>query len=67
MSDRLDHWNRSDRVFQAQGMVSVQADCTVDEALAKMHDRAQESEMSLEAVATAIIERRIRFTVRRDW
>ena len=66
MSDRLDHWHRSDHVFQAQGMVSVQADCTVDEALTKMHERAQESEMSLEAVAAAIIERRIRFTVRRE-
>ena len=63
MNDRIDHWQRSDRVFQAQGMVSVQADCTVDEALAKMTDRAQESETSLEAIATAIIERRIRFTL----
>jgi hypothetical protein len=63
MNDRIDHWHRSDRVFQAQGMVSVQADCTVDEALDKMTDRAQESETSLEAIATAIIERRIRFTL----
>lgn len=64
MNDRINHWDRSDRVFQAQGMVSVQAGCTVDEALAQMTDRARESGVSLDAIASAIIERRIRFSSR---
>jgi AmiR/NasT family two-component response regulator len=61
MNDMIAHWRRSDRVYQAQGMVSVQADCTVDEALDKMTRKAEASGLSLEAVATAIIERRVRF------
>jgi len=64
MNDKIDHWQRSDRVYQAQGMVSVQAGCTVDEALARMSKRAEETGMSLEAVATAIIDRRIRLATR---
>jgi AmiR/NasT family two-component response regulator len=61
MTERIDHWLCSDRVHQAQGMISVQACCTVDEALAWMSERADESGMSLDAIATAIIERRVRF------
>ena len=64
MSDKIDHWQRSDRVYQAQGMVSVQVGCTVDEALARMTERADQTGMSLEAVAAAIIERRIRLATR---
>jgi hypothetical protein len=60
-NELIDHWQHSDRVYQAQGMISVQADCTVDEALAKMTESAEDSGMGLDAIATAIIERRIRF------
>jgi hypothetical protein len=62
MNDRISYGRRSDRVLQAQGMVSVQAACSVDDALAWMAERAAESGMSLDALASAIIEHRIRFT-----
>ena len=61
MSDMIAKWDHSDRVFQAQGMVALQANCTVDEALAKMAAEANASHMSLEAIATAVVERRMRF------
>jgi AmiR/NasT family two-component response regulator len=65
MNDRIDQWLSSDRVYQAQGMVSVQADCTVDEALAWMTEQARESGMSVDAMAEEIIERRVRFVTPR--
>ena len=49
------------QVSQASGMVSVQADCTVEEALALMKDRARVSGQTLAEVAAATVERRIRF------
>jgi phage gp46-like protein len=65
MNDRIDQWLCSDRVYQAQGMVSVQADCTVDEALAWITEKARESGMSVDAMAAEIIERRVRFATPR--
>ena len=61
MDDLIPDWERSDHVYQAQGMVAVQANCTVDEALATMAVEAKASHMSLEAIATAVVERRMRF------
>ena len=61
MDDLLAEWGHSDRVYQAQGMVALQADCTIDEALAKMTEEAKASHMSLEAIATAVVELRMRF------
>ena len=65
MDDSIDRWLSSDRVYQAQGIVSVQADCTVDEALDWMTEKAEESGMSLDAVAVEIIERRMRYALPR--
>jgi AmiR/NasT family two-component response regulator len=48
-------------VYQAQGMVTVQAACTFAEAFAMMHERAQVQRMTVEEVAEAVVERRIRF------
>lgn len=48
-------------VSQASGMVSVQAECTVGEALALMKERALASGETLLEVAEATVERRIRF------
>jgi hypothetical protein len=42
-------------------MVSVQADCTVDCALVRLTNRAERDRSDLEAVARAVVERRIRF------
>ena len=48
-------------VSQAAGMVSVQAECTVAEALVLMKDRAQVTGMQLLDVAAETLEHRIRF------
>jgi ANTAR domain len=48
-------------VYQAQGMVTVQADCTFPEALVKMTACAQAAGQTLEEIAQAVVERRIRF------
>jgi hypothetical protein len=61
MDDLPAGWGHSDRVYQAQGMVGLQAGCTVDEALVTMTEEAKASHMSLEAIATTVVERRMRF------
>jgi AmiR/NasT family two-component response regulator len=50
------------RVHQASGMVSVQAACTIDEALTKLHARARSTGQTVEEVAVAVVERRTRFS-----
>jgi AmiR/NasT family two-component response regulator len=50
------------RVAQAQGMVSVQADCTNLEALVLMKERARLRDQSLKEIADGVVERRIWFT-----
>jgi len=51
------------RVAQAQGMVAVQASCTVAEALVMMNDRAQVQHQTLAGIAEDVVDRRIRFGV----
>jgi hypothetical protein len=53
--------DQSTAVWQAQGMISVQVPCTLDEALLLMRARAQSSGQTLEYVATAVIVGDIRF------
>jgi AmiR/NasT family two-component response regulator len=48
-------------VFRAQGMVSAQADCTLDEALEMMRERAQIHHQHVSDIANAVLTRRIRF------
>lgn len=50
---------RSPRVSQASGVVSVQADCTRAEALAMMKDRALAAHMTLLEIAELVIRHRI--------
>jgi hypothetical protein len=50
-----------ERIAQAQGMVSVQVDCTLDEALLLMRARAASSGLSLAYIAEAILDGSIRF------
>lgn len=52
---------RLDRISQASGMVSVQAECTVDYALHLMVDRANVTRCTLDDIAVAVIGRSIRF------
>jgi hypothetical protein len=49
------------KVHQASGMVSVQAACTLEAALELMVERARVSAQSVDDVADAVLERRIRF------
>ena len=47
-------------VHQASGMVSVQAECTVDEAFTMLYERALVSGQSVKDIAVAVVERTIR-------
>jgi hypothetical protein len=49
-------------VHQAAGIVSVQCDCTIPDALAMIRARAFTKDEPLEAVATAIVNRTLRLT-----
>ncbi len=49
------------RVNQAAGMISVQAECSTDEALRILRARADATGESVDDLATATVERRIRF------
>jgi AmiR/NasT family two-component response regulator len=53
--------DHSEQIAQAQGMVSVQVDCTLDDALLLMRARAASSDLSLAYVAEAILDGSIRF------
>jgi AmiR/NasT family two-component response regulator len=48
-------------VAQAQGIVSVQADCSMTEALRRMKERALQIGQTLEEVAIGVIGHRIWF------
>ena len=48
-------------LHQAQGMVSVQATCTLSEALDLMRDRATVEGQSLNEIAAAVLDRSMRF------
>jgi AmiR/NasT family two-component response regulator len=51
----------SARVHQASGMVSVQAACTPDEALALMEARAVQIDRTLAEIALGVIDHSITF------
>ena len=61
MGDNDSKLEHSLAVYQAQGMVTVQAECTFPEALVKMAARAEAAGQTLEEIAHAVVERRIRF------
>jgi hypothetical protein len=49
------------RVIQAAGMVSVQADCSGEEAVALLQRRAEVFDREVEDLAEAVVDRRVRF------
>ena len=53
--------HRSAKVVQAAGMISVQANCTLDEAVALMERRAHSTRQTRAQIADAVVARRIRF------
>jgi len=48
-------------VYQASGMISVQAECSLDAALLLLIERAHEQGLDWEAVALDVVEGRVRF------
>jgi hypothetical protein len=48
-------------VAQAQGMISVQVPCTVEEALLLLEARARTNDVTVERVALAVVAGDIRF------
>jgi AmiR/NasT family two-component response regulator len=49
------------RIAQAQGMVSVQADCTLDAALALLRNTARATDETVEDIAGEVVHRHVRF------
>jgi AmiR/NasT family two-component response regulator len=49
------------KLAQAQGIVTIQADCSLDDALRKMLDRAQINEQSVSQIADAVVAHQIWF------
>ena len=56
-----DSAGRGDLIAQAQGMVSVQAGCSLGDALMLMNARAHTRHQKLEEIAAAIVLGDIRF------
>jgi hypothetical protein len=52
----------SAEVNQAAGMVSVQADCSIEQALAMMSERATFAGLTLGEIAAGVLDRSIWFT-----
>jgi hypothetical protein len=55
-------WERVTKLAQAQGRVSVQANCSMAEALALMQERADETKHTLDDIADAVGQHRIWFS-----
>ena len=49
------------KIAEAQGMVVTQVDCTVEEALRLLNERAKATGLRLEEVAKAVVDRRTQF------
>ncbi len=48
----------------AAPVVAGRANCTLDEAIALMHERGVQTYRALEEIANAVVDRRLRFTER---
>ena len=46
----------SPQVFRAAGMLAMQTDCLVEEALALMHECAEVADVSVDAIAIAVLD-----------
>jgi hypothetical protein len=61
MTGGLSDDSLSKHVHQAMGMIAVQVDCDVDEALARLKIRADAMGQTLEHTALDVLDRVIRF------
>ena len=57
----LSAWERVTRLAQSQGRVSIQADCTLDQALGLMVERAAQTKRTLDEIADGVATHHIRF------
>ena len=56
------NWHgRTDCEAQASGMVSVQASCSIDDALVLIDLRAEETKQTAEEVAQEVVDHLVRF------
>jgi AmiR/NasT family two-component response regulator len=62
MIDNDAPWAHGFAVSHAQGIVMAQAQCTFGDAFTMMNDRAQMQGVTVEEIANAVLERRIRFS-----
>jgi len=56
-----DPWDTAARIEMARGIVAVQADCSLDDALQMMRDRAAVSRCTLDEIAIAVLDHSIQF------
>jgi AmiR/NasT family two-component response regulator len=49
-------------VAHASGMISEQAECSLEDALVRMQERAQSTGRTVEEIAKAVVEGRLQFT-----
>jgi hypothetical protein len=59
--DPVDPRLYSSVVHQAIGMIRVQCDCSIAQAVVKLNLRAHAAELSIDDVAEAVVDRSIRF------
>jgi hypothetical protein len=60
--NRTSAWERVTKLAEAQGRVSVQANCTTDQALVLMQERAAQTVHTLEEIVDAVASHRIWFS-----
>ena len=56
-------FTHSPDVFRAAKLVSAQAGCRVDDALALIHERADEARVSIDEIAADVLDQSVRFDV----
>lgn len=61
-SRAISPWERVTKLAQAQGRVSVQANCTIAHALVLMQERADETKHTLDEIVDAVGQHRIWFS-----
>ena len=52
----------SPEVHKAAGMIAAQANCSIENAISKIWDRADADNASIDDIAAAVLNRSIRFT-----
>jgi hypothetical protein len=59
--EAIDPRRYSATVHQAIGMICVQCDCTIAEAIVRLNLRAHAAEVTIDDIGSAVVDRSIRF------